>query len=111
VHGETEPQEILAEKIQADTGIGVTIPEYGETYEMNGIENQIELTHKIERKMAKTLRTEIIQRLEKVKEEMKDMDRYIRQDVDDNNLKDEDIFRINEKMKDLEKHILNVIEG
>ena len=39
------------------------------------------------------------------------MDDYIRQDVDDNNLKDEDIFRINEKIKDLEKQILNVIEG
>lgn len=92
-------------------GIGVTIPEYGETYELNGIEDKIQMTHKIERKMAKTLRTEIIQRLEKVKEEIKDMDTYIRQDVDDNNLKDEDIFRINEKIKELEKQILNVIEG
>ena len=92
-------------------GIEVTIPEYGETYEINGIENKIEMTHKIERKIAKTLRTEIIQRLEKVKEEIKDMDIYIRQDVDDNNLKDEDIFRINEKIKELEKQILNVIEG
>ena len=92
-------------------GIGVTIPEYGETYEINGIEEKVEMTHKIERKIAKTLRAEIIQRLEKVKEEIKDMDDYIRQDVDDNNLKDEDIFRINEKIKDLEKQILNVIEG
>ena len=45
------------------------------------------------------------------KEEIKDMDSYVRQDIDDNNLKDEDIFRINEKIKDLEKQILNVIEG
>ena len=50
-------------------------------------------------------------RLEKLKEEIKDMDSYVRQDMDDNNLKDEDIFRINEKIKDLEKQILNVIEG
>ena len=46
-----------------------------------------------------------------LKEEIKDMDSYVRQDMDDNNLKDEDIFRINEKIKDLEKQILNVIEG
>ena len=39
------------------------------------------------------------------------MDSYVRQDIDDNNLKDADIFRINEKIKDLEKQILNVIEG
>lgn len=111
VHGEPESQDILGEKIEHDTGIGVTIPEFGETYEINGIENKIEMTHKIERKVAKTLRTEIIGRLEKLKEEIKDMDNYVRQDIDDNNLKDEDIFRINEKIKDLEKQIINVIEG
>ncbi len=111
VHGEIESQDILGEKIQNDTGIGVTIPEFGETYEINGIENQVEMTHKIERKVAKTLRAEIIGRLEKLKEEIKDMDSYVRQDIDDNNLKDEDVFRINEKIKDLEKQIINVIEG
>lgn len=111
VHGEAEAQDILGEKIENDTGIGVTIPEFGETYEINGIEDKIEMTHKIERKVAKTLRNEIIGRLEKLKEEIKDMDSYVRQDIDDNNLKDEDIFRINEKIKDLEKQIINVIEG
>ena len=49
-------------------GIGVTIPEFGETYEINGIEDKIEMTHKIERKINKTLRTEVIGRLEKLKE-------------------------------------------
>ena len=92
-------------------GIGVTIPEFGETYEINDIEDKIQMTHKIERKINKTLRTEVIERLEKLKEEIKDMDSYVRQDIDDNNLKDVDIFRINEKIKDLEKQILNVIEG
>ena len=45
------------------------------------------------------------------KGEIKDMDNYVRQDIDDKNLKDEDIFRINEKIRDLEKQIINVIEG
>lgn len=39
------------------------------------------------------------------------MDSYVRQDIEDKGLRDEDIFRINEKIKDLEKQILNVIEG
>ncbi len=111
VHGEAEAQDTLKEKIEAETQISVTIPEYGETYDINGIENKVEMTNKIERKMARTLRTEIINRLEKLKEEIKDMDSYVRQDMDDKNLKDEDIFRINEKIKDLEKQIINVIEG
>ena len=108
VHGEEESQDILQEKIENETGIGVTVPEFGETYELN---EKIEMTHKIERKVTNTIRHEIITRLEKLKEEVKDMDTYVRQDVDNNNLRDEDIFRINEKIKELEKQIVNVIEG
>ena len=49
--------------------------------------------------------------LEKLKDELKDMEVYVHQDLQDENLRDVDIFRINEKIKDLEKQILNVIEG
>lgn len=114
VHGEVEAQKVLEEKIEKDTGIGVTVPEFGETYEINAIEEneeKIKMTHKIERKITKTIRHEVIERLEKLKEEIKDMDTYVRQDIDDEKLKDEDIFRINEKIKDLEKQIINVIDG
>ena len=63
------------------------------------------MTNKIERKIPSTMRAEILGRLEKLKSEIKDMDEYVRKDVDDENLRDEDIFRINEKIKDLEKQI------
>ena len=39
------------------------------------------------------------------------MQDFVKQDVDDAYLRDEDMFRINEKIKDLEKQILNIIEG
>ena len=108
VHGEPESQDILADKIEEETKIGVTIPEFGETYELN---DEIVMTHKIERRVNKTIKSEILQRLGKIKEELKDMEVYVNQDLQDDNLRDEDIFRINEKIKDLEKQILNVIEG
>ena len=108
VHGEPESQDILQAKIEEETKIGVTVPEFGETYELN---EKVEMTHKIERKVANTLRSEIMGRLSKLKEEVKDMESYVIQDVDNKNLRDEDIFRINEKIKDLEKQIINVIEG
>jgi metallo-beta-lactamase family protein len=111
VHGESGAQDVLKEKIEEETKLPVTIPEFGETYDINSLEDRVEMTNKIERKVVRTLRTEIIERLEKLKDEIKDMDEYVRQDVDDENLKDEDIFRINEKIKDLEKQIINVIEG
>ena len=108
VHGEPESQDILADKIEQETKIGVTIPEFGETYELN---DEIVMTHKIERRVNKTIKSEILQRLGKLKEELKDMEVYVHQDLQDESLRDEDIFRINEKIKDLEKQILNVIEG
>ena len=108
VHGEPESQDVLADKIEEDAKIGVTIPEFGETYELN---DEIVMTHKIERRVNKTIKSEILQRLGKLKDELKDMEIYVNQDLQDDNLRDEDIFRINEKIKDLEKQILNVIEG
>ena len=108
VHGEPESQDVLADKIEEETKIGVTIPEFGETYELN---DEIVMTHKIERRVNKTIKSEILQRLGNLKEELKDMEVYVHQDLQDESLRDEDIFRINEKIKDLEKQILNVIEG
>ena len=108
VHGEQESQEVLKNKIEEETAIPVILPDFGETYD---IEETVEMTNKIERKLPKAMRAEILERLEKLKSEIKDMDEYVRKDVDDDNLRDEDIFRINEKIKDLEKQILNVIEG
>ena len=69
------------------------------------------LTNKLERKITRTIRTEMEERLARVKQEIQDMEQYVREDMANKNLRDEDIFRINEKIKDLEKQILNVIEG
>lgn len=116
VHGEAEAQKTLEEKIEKDAGIHVTIPEFGETYEIGAVEEvatdgKVEMINKIERRITTAIRREVIDRLEKLKDELKDMDTYVRQDIDDDKLRDEDIFRINEKIKELEKQIINVIEG
>ena len=109
VHGEENSQEVLKGKIEEEAKIPVIVPSYGETYELDDI--KVEMTDKIEIKTEKTPRTEILERLAKIKNEIDDMDAYVKNDVYDKNLKDEDIFRINEKIKELEKQILNVIEG
>ena len=108
VHGEEESQEVLKSKIEEETNLPVTITNFGETFDL---EETATLTHTIERKIPVTLKTEVISRLEKLKEEMKDMEVAVREDMDSKELRDEDVFRINEKIKDLEKQILNVIEG
>ena len=108
VHGEEEAQEVLKEKIETDCNIPVIIPNFGETYEIN---DELPLINKLERKIPVTLKSEVLERLEKLKEEIRDMDTFVREDMESKELKDEDVFRINEKIKNLEKHILNVIEG
>ena len=59
VHGEPESQDILRDKIESDTGLGVTIPEFGETYELK---DDILLTNKIHRKVNKNLKVEVSER-------------------------------------------------
>ena len=109
VHGEPTSQDVFKDKIETEIKIPVLIPEFGETYELDNI--NVEMTHKIERKIDKTVRVEILERLSKLRDEIDDMDSYVRKDIDDKNLRDEDMFRINEKIKELEQQILNVIEG
>ena len=108
VHGEDESQEVLRNKILEETGIGVSIPEFGETYELC---DELKIVNKIKAKKSNSIKQEILRRLDKLQYEMKDMQDFVKQDVDDAYLRDEDMFRINEKIKDLEKQILNIIEG
>ena len=108
VHGEDESQEVLRNKILEETGIGVSIPEFGETYELC---DELKIVNKIKAKKSNSIKQEILRRLDKLEYEMKDMQDFVKQDVDDVYLRDEDMFRINEKIKDLEKQILNIIEG
>ena len=108
VHGEEESQEVLRNKILENTGIGVTIPEYGETYQLD---DELRIVNRIKIKKALTLKNEVLERLEKLKDELADMEVMVKEDMTDDELRDEDIFRINEKIKDLEQQILNVVEG
>ena len=108
VHGEEESQEVLRDKIIEGTGIGVSIPEYGETYELS---DKLRVVNKIKIRKAKSVRQEVLERLSKLQHELIDIEVSVREDVENDSLRDEDIFRINEKIKDLEKQILNVIEG
>ena len=108
VHGEEDSQETLRNRILEETGIGVSIPEFGETYELS---DELRIVNKIKVKKENSLKQEILARLNKLQKEMDDMQDFVKQDIDDVHLRDEDMFRINEKIKDLEKQILRIVEG
>lgn len=108
VHGEKEAQAVLCEKIRNEAKIDVTIPSYGQTYSLKDIP---ELVNSIAHNKSITVKTEIVQKLNKLQMEMDDMKMAIKEDLKSKDLKDEDIFRIKEKMKKLEQDILNIVEG
>lgn len=108
VHGEKEAQETLAGKIREEAKIPVTIPKYGESYELKDLP---ELVSTIPSKKPKTLRAEILERLGLLQSQIDDMKEAVTEDLNNSDLKDEDMFRIKEKMKYLEQNILSIIEG
>ncbi len=108
VHGEEESQEVLKEKIENEADIPVTIPEYGEIYEVNELPSKV---GKVNTNRKPSIRGEIIKRLDKLQAQIDDMKESVKEDLANKELKDEDMFRIKEKMKDLEQNILRIIEG
>lgn len=109
VHGEEDAQEVLKEKILQTTGIPVIIPGFGETYEVNG---GIELTNKIDLPTRyKPLRLEVLERMQRLKDEINDMTQIIKDEIIEEKTKDAEVASINEKIKELEAQIVRILEG
>ncbi len=108
VHGEPESQEVLKEKILETTGIPVIIPDFGETYELT--EDVVNLTNKIELTTRyKPLRIEVLDRMQKLKDEVADMTQIIKEEIITEKAKDAEVAFINEKIKELERQIVEII--
>ena len=107
VHGEGEAQEVLKQKIEEEAQISVSIPEYGEAFELEDVPVMV---GKVAKRPTST-RREIMNLLSKLQNEMIDMKDAVKEDLNNNDLKDEDMYRIKEKIKDLEQNILRIIEG
>ena len=109
VHGEPEGQEVLKEKIIETTEIPVTIPSFGEKYELN---EGINVIDKIKVKPAsKYTRLQILDRMQTLKEELEDMEEIVKEEMLVETAKDEEIEKLNEKMKELERQIVKIVEN
>ncbi len=105
VHGESEGQKELKQKILETIDIPVTIPEYGENYKLD---DKIAIESNIANKQ-RYLRLEVIDRLATLKEELEDMSSMIKGDIFDEDKKDEEIELINARIKELEQQIVKII--
>ena len=109
VHGEEEGQKVLRDKITETTGLPVTIPDYGETFELTDTVKFSGSSRKDSFKEFKKL--EVIDRMETLKEELVDMESIVKEDILANTVNDEEISRLNERIKALEKQIVEIVEN
>ena len=110
VHGEPEGQIILKQKIQGTTQIPVIIPEYGEQYELNEEVARLGRVKEAKSREKRFIRLEVLGRIQTLREELEDMSSIVKEDMLNEDAKDEDIEKLNEKIKELEQQIVKIIE-
>ena len=109
VHGEEESQKVLRDKISENFDLPVSIPDYCESFDLT---NTVQATGNIrKRNLDEYRKLEVIDRLETLKEELVDMESIVKEDILANTVNDDEISKLNERIKELEKQILNVLEG
>lgn len=109
VHGEPNGQLVLKNKIVDTTQIPVTIPGYGEKYTLD---DNFTVEKKYEDPIDKRyLRLEVLDRIETLQEEIEDMKNIIKEDLLSKERSDDDVKRVNEKVKELEQKIVDIIEN
>ena len=109
VHGEEDSQIALRDRIMKSDDINVLIPDYGEEYDLadtvkfagNNAKNKIFEFKKLE----------IIDRMETLKEELIDMESIVKEDILANTVNDDEIAKLNGRIKELEDQIMNIIEN
>lgn len=109
VHGEPNGQLVLKNKIVENTNIPVTIPDFGEKYTLD---DNLTMEKKYEEPIGQRfLRLEVLDRMETLQEEIEDMKNIIKEDMLSKDRSDEDVSKVNERIKELERKIVEIIEN
>ena len=108
VHGEEEAQEALKEKIETEVGkTQITIPEYGEEYTLD---KEFKHEKKFKNPAQKDMdRLELIDKMQSLESELEDMKHALKEDIRLQSSSDEDMAKLNKRVNDLRKQILNVM--
>ena len=109
VHGEPEGQEELKNKIETECKLPVTIPDFGESYELNGeLPTLLDMLPEVKEYEKEFARLDIIDTIESLKEDISDIESIVKEDV--LNSKDHDINQLNERIKEIQKQIMNLMK-
>ncbi len=109
VHGESEAQETLKQKIEESTGIGVTIAKYGEEYVLDENLSKVQVCkNPIEKQQS---RIDIIEKMQALEDEIEDMKHNLKENIRISSNADVDMVKLNNKVNDLRKQIIEIMKN
>ena len=107
VHGELDGQMVLKEKIENIAGISVTIPNFGESYELEETPQLLERTKRVANYDKVFLKMDVLERIEKLKDHIGEIEEAVKTDI---HKEDFDIMNLNHRIQDIQKQIENLIK-
>ena len=111
VHGEEESQEVLKGLIEEKTKIPVTIPGYGEKYEVADIPELKERTEYSKKLEDQFLRMQILDKLYKIKDDISNMTQVVKNDKLSREDEETEVEALNDRIKKLEDQIKDLINN
>ena len=108
VHGEEEGQEVLKSKIEEETEIPVTIPDFGETYEITSETfEKLDESEEVKKFNKEFVKFDVLDRIEKMKDDIENLENIVR---DENfEAQNDEIRSLSDRIKEIEKQIANMI--
>ncbi len=107
VHGEPDSQEVLKEKLLEETGIDVSIPDYGEEYILD---DNLEKSQRYINPVKKEFdRIELINKMQSLENELEDMKHALKENIRIQSSSDEDLAKLNNRVVDLRKQIIEIM--
>ena len=107
VHGEIEGQEVLKQKIEETAEVPVTIPSFGETYELSSEPELQQREEKFVKYDQVFTRLNVLDNIEKLKDQIQDIEDVVKDDINTNDL---DIINLNNRINDIQEQIKNLMK-
>ena len=109
VHGEPESQDTLKAKLQETTPYDIITPHYGEEFELN---KEIVVNQRFkDPAQAHLNRFDLIEKMETLQQELEDITHALKEDIRLQTGSDEQMTKLNNKVNDLRKQIVDIMEG